>query len=91
MINSIDSVVLVKEGWIDTDEASALSRYSLRYLRQLAREDRIEAHKIGRDWLFNRDSLIAWLEEMRTLGTQKHNPLRVRGNASTRHPEAQSA
>lgn len=66
------------EEWLTTRSAAELSGYSIKYLRHLARQGRIEARKIGRDWLLNRDSLLAYKRWMDRLGPQKHNPRRDR-------------
>jgi excisionase family DNA binding protein len=51
---------LVADGWIDTRTAARLSGYRRAYIRQLAIAGRIEARKIGRDWLVNQESLEAY-------------------------------
>lgn len=68
--------VPIVEGWITTDEAQALTDYSRAYLRWLANQGRIEARKVGRDWLIDRESLLAYKAGMEALGGQKHNPWR---------------
>ena len=64
------------EGWITTDQAQILTSYSQAYLRQLAQRGRIEARKVGRDWLIHRRSLLAYKARMDALGPEKHNPWR---------------
>ena len=49
---------VVPEGWISTGEAAELVDYTAEYIRRLAREDRIQAAKVGRDWLINKESLL---------------------------------
>ena len=66
----------IAEGWITTDEAAILAGYVPAYLRRLAGQGQIEARKVGRDWLINRVSLLAYKAEMDRLGTQKHSPWR---------------
>jgi len=66
----------IAEGWIDTSEAQALTRYNGTYLRRLANQGRVEACKVGRDWLINQESLLAYKREMDALGGQRHNPWR---------------
>ncbi len=66
----------IVEGWITTDVAQALTGYSRAYMRMLANQGQIEAHKVGRDWLVNEESLLAYKARMDALGTQKHNPWR---------------
>lgn len=64
-------------GWIVTEEAQELTGYTPDYLRRLAREEKVEAEKVGgKFWLFSREFLLAWKEEMEGLGTAKHSPKR---------------
>ena len=65
------------EGWMTTKEAASLAEYSIKYLRCLLRTGRVEARKLGRDWLINRESLLAYKRRMDRLGPQKHNPWRA--------------
>jgi hypothetical protein len=64
------------ERWISTQQAASLSGYRVEYIRRLCREDCIEAQKVQRDWLINRESLLAYKQRMDRLGPQKHNPWR---------------
>jgi excisionase family DNA binding protein len=65
------------DGWIVTEEAQELTGYTPDYLRRLARDEKVEAEKVGGNfWLFSKDSLIAWKREMEDLGTSKHSPKR---------------
>lgn len=66
----------ITEGWINTEQAEALTGYSQAYLRRLANQGRIEAHKVSHDWLINQKSLLAYRQEMDALGGQRHNPWR---------------
>ena len=66
----------VTQGWVDIKTAAELSGYSVPYIRQLAQRGRIEARKIGRDWLIERASLLAYKAQMDRLGSEKHNPWR---------------
>jgi len=66
----------VLEGWITAAEAAALTGYTVPHIRRLARQGRIEAQKVGRDWLIGRESLLAYKRQMEALGSQKHNPWR---------------
>lgn len=70
---------VIPEDWITTDEAAALTGYTVHYLRKLARDERVDAIKIKRDWLLSREALLAWREEMEALGTKKHSPSRQKG------------
>jgi excisionase family DNA binding protein len=66
----------IAEGWINTEQAEALTGYASAYLRRLANRGRVEAHKVGRDWLINQESLLAYKARMDALGNQRHNPWR---------------
>jgi hypothetical protein len=63
-------------GWINTTDAEALTGYAQAYVRILARKGQIDAQKVGRDWLVNRESLLAHKAQMDGLGSEKHNPWR---------------
>ena len=63
-------------GWLTTDEAEALTGYSIAYLRRLATQGRIAARKIGRDWVIYQESLLGYKKRMDALGVDKHNPWR---------------
>ena len=63
--------------WITTKEAAELTGYSVRYLRQLINEGRIKAVKWSRVFFVNRESVVAYADEMRRLGPAKHNPWRT--------------
>jgi len=64
------------KGWTNTTEAAAVTGFSPVYVRILARNGRIEAQKVGRDWLVSLSSLLAYKRQMETLGNDKHNPWR---------------
>ena len=66
----------IVKGWIGTAQAQKITNYSMPYLRQLANRGDIEAHKMGRDWLINQESLLAHKAQMDALGSQRHNPWR---------------
>jgi len=62
--------------WITTAEAAALTGYTPALIRHLARNKHIKARKFGRDWMIERKSVQSYAEEMRRLGTAKHDPTR---------------
>jgi hypothetical protein len=64
------------EKWVNTTNGAILTGYSQAYMRILARSGQVEARKVGRDWLVNRESLLAYKRRMDRLGPQKHNPWR---------------
>ena len=67
----------VAEGWITTEIAETLPGYAAAYLRRLAGQGRIEARKVGRDWLIWQESLLNYQTTMQALGPQRHNPWRA--------------
>lgn len=66
----------ITEGWMTVAEAATLTGYSPAYLRGLASRGRVEARKVGRDWLIARDSIEGYKSQMENLGDQRHNPWR---------------
>ena len=56
---------LIMPGWLTTDEAAQLVDYTVGYVRQLASEGKVEARKLGRDWLINQESLLAYKAQAR--------------------------
>lgn len=56
---------IIPEGWITTEEAAELAEYTAYYIRKLAQEGKIEAEKVGRDWLVNRESLLEYKANVR--------------------------
>jgi excisionase family DNA binding protein len=57
---SNEEAQVVAEGWITTSEAAELTGYTQDYCRQLAGAGRIEAQKLGRWWLVNKESLLQY-------------------------------
>jgi excisionase family DNA binding protein len=57
----------ITEGWLTTDQAQTLTGYARTYLRLLASRGRVEARKVGRDWLLNRENLLAYKARMDAL------------------------
>jgi hypothetical protein len=66
----------VTQGWVTTDKAEKTTGYNKAYLRWLASRGRVEARKVGRDWLINQESLLTYKAQMDALGSQRHNPWR---------------
>ncbi len=44
-------------------EAAALAGLSVSHMRYLARTDRLEARKIGRDWVTTRDAVLRYVKD----------------------------
>lgn len=64
--------------WITTKEAAALTGYNLEYIRQMIRRGVIRAEKRGRDWWVDRASIESYANEMKRLGTAKHDPTKAK-------------
>jgi DNA binding domain, excisionase family len=64
------------EGWITTSEAAEMTGYAQAYFRILAKQGKVAAIKVGRDWLLDRESVLAHKAKMESLGKLKHNPWR---------------
>ncbi len=73
--------------WITTREAAALTGYASVTLRQFVREGKLRGIKRGRDWFLDRESVLAYVAEMKHLGTAKHNPWRTGGRKKTNGAE----
>ncbi len=52
------------EEWLTTPQAVQLTGYSKALITHLAREGRINAYKVGRDWLINRQDLLDYQQKM---------------------------
>ena len=63
--------------WITTKEAAELTGYTTARFRQLAIKGIVVAQKRGRDWFLDKSSVLAWAEEMKRLGTAKHDPTKA--------------
>lgn len=62
--------------WLTTKQGAELTGYSVAYMRQLVHRGMVLARKVGRDWLLNRESLLAHKRKMDDLGEGKHSPWR---------------
>lgn len=62
--------------WITTKEAAELTGYATAYIRQLIGKGRLNAHKMGRDWVLRKEEVVAYADEMKQLGQEKYNPWR---------------
>jgi excisionase family DNA binding protein len=58
--------------YITTEEAAEISGLHVNYIRKLARAGKIRADKKG-VWLIYREDLLRYIDEMKALGTDKHN------------------
>jgi excisionase family DNA binding protein len=60
--------------WITTKEAAELTGYTQSYIRKAIRRGRLDAQKIGRDWLMRKEGIMTYAEKMKRLGPAKHGP-----------------
>jgi excisionase family DNA binding protein len=63
--------------WITTAEAAEMMRYHVKYVRRLVKGGKIAGAKRGRDWWVDKASVVAYIEEMKQLGSTKHDPWRT--------------
>jgi excisionase family DNA binding protein len=55
----------IAPGWITTQEAAELADYTPTRIRQLAKNGRVEARKVARIWLINKESLLQYKAQVR--------------------------
>jgi excisionase family DNA binding protein len=63
--------------WITTAEAAKMTGYHVNYVCRLLREGKITGDKRGHDWWVDKDSVKAYITEMKRLGAAKHDPWRT--------------
>jgi excisionase family DNA binding protein len=54
--------------WITTTEAANLSGFHIEHIRRLIRNGHVDARKWGREWMVDRNSLVAYLDMERKPG-----------------------
>ena len=64
----------MNEDWINTEEATKLSRYSAQYLRRIIRQKRVKAQKWGRDWQISQSSLEDYMEKAKGSNDLRKGP-----------------
>jgi len=64
------------EGWVNTLQAAEVSGYTVQHIRRLATWGKVVGKQVGRAWLIDRASLLAYKVAMDRLGTSKHDPWR---------------
>ena len=52
----------VVENWITTAEAKSLTGYNAEHIRRLIRSGKVKAKKWGKEWMVEKNSLIAYLK-----------------------------
>ena len=63
--------------WITTGQASAMTGYSVQYLRRIARQGRVKARKWVNAWMIDRAALLDYKQRMDDLGPGRHDPWRT--------------
>lgn len=64
--------------YVTTEGAAQISGYKISWIRQLLQNGKIKATKVGQIWLVEKSSLQAYADEMKLLGSEKHDPTRGR-------------
>ena len=62
--------------WITTTEAAELTGYTPANFRQAIKRKRLTGKKRGRDWWLLKADVLTYAQEMKRLGSAKHNPMR---------------
>jgi excisionase family DNA binding protein len=57
--------------WITTAEARKLTGYHIEYVRRLIRSGQIDAQKWRREWMVDRKSVLAYMQQERRPGPKK--------------------
>lgn len=73
-------------GLITLKETADLLNCTVEWARQLAKREKIEGQKFGRDWLVTRSSVLAYKESRKPVGRPKKEP-----PATTAPPAEQSS
>jgi len=50
------------EQWITTTDAKTLTGYNAEHIRRLVRAGKIKSKKWGKEWMIERNSLLAYVE-----------------------------
>lgn len=60
---------------LTVSQAAKLTGYSERHIRRLCKDEKIKSRQAG-GWLYliDADSLQAYVDEMKRLGSEKHSP-----------------
>ena len=66
--------------WLTVQEASQLSNYRADHLRELIRNEKIQAQKFGPIWAVNRQSLLTYVSEAMQSTDRRHGPKSKRRN-----------
>ncbi|MBN1665957.1 MAG: helix-turn-helix domain-containing protein [Anaerolineales bacterium] len=59
------------EPWLTTQQAAELASYHPEHIRRLLRSGDVTGRKWGTSWQVNRDSFLAYLEQIETQGERR--------------------
>ncbi len=59
--------------YISTAEAAQMAGYTEDYVRRLARTQKVKSDKKGGQYWIDRDSLVAYMDMVKTMGSQRFN------------------
>ena len=60
-----------KEKWVTTKEAIRITGYNAEYIRRLLRSGKVNGAKWGREWMIDRESLLAYEQGSERRGARK--------------------
>jgi excisionase family DNA binding protein len=64
--------------WVSVKEAAELSGYDVQHVQRLLRQRKVNAEKKGgREWWIDKSGLQTYVQAMKSLGSEKHNPHRT--------------
>jgi excisionase family DNA binding protein len=52
----------IEDEWITTTEAKSLTGYNAEHIRRLVRAGKVKAKKWGKEWMVEKNSLLAYVE-----------------------------
>lgn len=65
------------EQWLTVQEASQLSGYSVKYVRRLLRQGKIESRKFATIWQVSKSDLLAYVRESKKSEDKRRGPRRI--------------
>lgn len=63
--------------FMNVSQAAALLGVHIQTLRRLARQKKIPAFKVGRDWRFRKEALVRWADEQHLPGKSEGTPYSI--------------
>ena len=59
------------EDWLTVNQAAVISGYHPERIRELVREQKVDAHKFGSVWAIYKSSLLEYLRKMQASGQKR--------------------